>query len=228
MNLIHEICSQIMTTEIQIHFGETHFTATSEGVLFHPETGIMIISDCHFGKTTHFRKHALPIPEMAMQRDFDRLKSISDHHKPSKLIFLGDLFHSGSNREWEMLSEFLYTQIKLPRILVLGNHDILTLNAYENAGFELTESFTLGSISCTHEYKNLPINTKYAIAGHIHPGFKLKGKAKQLATLPCFYVGQNELIMPAFGSLTGLSVLDKKQKVDRVYCFTPDRIFEVL
>lgn len=217
----------LMNKEILIPFGETLFTAHSEGFLFHSESGSLIISDCHFGKTTHFRKHALPIPELAIQRDFLRLKAVADHMQPSRIIFLGDLFHSGSNREWDILSEFLYTHIKATVILVMGNHDILPHQIYREAGFELTDCYPLGEIACVHDKNEVPNKAAFTISGHIHPGYRLSGTGRQKLSLPCFYAGSNHMIMPAFGSLTGLSIIEKKDKKDRVFCYTPERIFEV-
>ena len=223
-----KFASIIMTNEILVPFGGSHFLLNSEGVLFHQETGQMIVSDCHFGKTTHFRKNALPVPEKAISIDFERLKAITEKLNPERICFLGDLFHSTMNREWEMLSEFLYTQINCRLTLVLGNHDILNSQAYEHAGFELTDTLMLGNICCIHDRQTNINENVFTISGHLHPGYRIKGLGRQQITLPCFYMGSKELIMPAFGSLTGLHVLDKREKTDRVFCFTPGNIFEVL
>jgi DNA ligase-associated metallophosphoesterase len=217
----------MMIAETNIKFGATEFIATSESVLYHHATGKLIISDCHFGKTTHFRRHALPIPESAIQKDLLRLESIANRLNPKEIIFLGDLFHSHENREWNILSEFLYTRIKCPLTLVLGNHDILNQKLYEKAGFVIKKQDTIGDIDLLHDISDSTAESIYSISGHLHPGFRIKGSGRQQILLPCFYMGANSLIMPAFGSLTGLAVMQKKQKSDRVFCFTSDRIFEV-
>jgi metallophosphoesterase superfamily enzyme len=46
---------------------------------------------------------------------------------------------------------------------------------------------------------------EFVISGHLHPGVMLKGTGKQRLLLPCFVVGSNRIILPAFGSLTGLA-----------------------
>jgi DNA ligase-associated metallophosphoesterase len=223
-----KFASITMTDEILVSFGGSHFLLSSEGVLFHQETGQMIVSDCHFGKTTHFRKNALPVPEKAIMSDFQSLKATTDRLKPERICFLGDLFHSTMNREWEMLSEFLYTHIKCKLTLVLGNHDILTSRAYENAGFELTDSYMIDHICCIHDRQTSINSQDFTISGHLHPGYRIKGLGRQQIALPCFYMSSNQLILPAFGSLTGLHLLEKNEKTDRVFCFTPGKIFEVL
>ena len=213
--------------EAGILFGGEEFTATSEGVLLHAETGHLFISDCHFGKTTHFRKNALPIPEQAMKKDFLRLEAIVNRLNPYRIVFLGDLFHSYENREWDMLSEFLYTRIKRPLTLVLGNHDILNKQAYAGAEITLLHEFILGEIRFVHEITTGQQQNQFMVCGHIHPGYRLKGIGRQQILLPCFYFGERHAILPAFGSLTGLCGIEKKTKTDRIYCFTPDKIFAV-
>lgn len=228
MNLLHEICGGMTSRESNLLFGEEQFTATAEGVLFHPVSGNLIVSDCHFGKTTHFRKHALPVPEQAIEKDFDRLEDIAGRLNPTGITFLGDLFHSFANREWDLLSEFLYTRISCKRTLILGNHDILSLKLYEDAGFYVKTDDFLGQICLIHDLSDKTTDSKYSISGHLHPGYRIKGNGRQQFSLPCFYVGEKDLIMPAFGSLTGLSILEKKQKTDRIFCFTSNSIFEVI
>jgi DNA ligase-associated metallophosphoesterase len=213
--------------ETSIIFGGESFTATSDGVLLHAASGNLFVSDCHFGKTTHFRKNALPIPEQAMKKDFMRLEDVVKRLNPNRIVFLGDLFHSRENREWDMLSEFLYTRINRPLTLVLGNHDILNKQAYERAGMTLAHEFILGKIHFVHEHANDKQHSAFVVSGHIHPGYHLKGAGKQQLLLPCFYFGKHHAIMPAFGSLTGLSEVEKIHKADKVYCFTPDKIFVV-
>lgn len=223
-----KFAGKLMTAETQISFGRTQFTATSDGVLFHQDSGKLIISDCHFGKTTHFRRNALPIPEQAMQKDFLRLEAVVNRLKPNSIIFLGDLFHSYENREWNILSEFLYTRIKSQLVLILGNHDILHQKSYEAAGFELKTHDTINDVCLVHDLADASNESKFNISGHLHPGYKIKGNGRQQILLPCFYVSSSSLIMPAFGSLTGLAIMEKKHKTDSIFCFTSNSIFEVI
>ena len=65
-----------------------------------------------------------------------------------------------------------------------------------------------------HENNKNTINQIYTISGHVHPGYRLKGKAKQSINLPCFYVGKKNLILPAFGELTGLYAIKKENQED--------------
>src|ERR671921_286637 len=46
-----------------------------------------------------------------------------------------------------------------------------------------------------------PVNSTdgYGLAGHVHPGLTLVGRGLQRETLPCFIIGRNAALLPAFG-----------------------------
>jgi len=66
----------------------------------------------------------------------------------------------------------------------------------------------------------------YNLAGHVHPGFRLSGKAKQALTLPCFYFGEDGGLLPAFGAFTGLSRIEPKVN-DQIYVIVDQSIVKV-
>jgi uncharacterized protein len=47
----------------------------------------------------------------------------------------------------------------------------------------------------------------YALAGHVHPGVLLGGRAHDRLRLPCFHFGPACGVLPAFGPFTGLHIL---------------------
>ena len=63
-------------------------------------------------------------------------------------------------------------------------------------------------------YHDLPKKQqeRYVLSGHIHPGVKIKGKARQIITLPCFYFGQTNAVLPAFGKFTGKATIKLKEQ----------------
>ncbi|MDR3711845.1 MAG: metallophosphoesterase [Puia sp.] len=44
----------------------------------------------------------------------------------------------------------------------------------------------------------------YVFSGHIHPGIRINGVAKQALQFPCFYFGGAHAILPAFSRFTGM------------------------
>ena len=43
----------------------------------------------------------------------------------------------------------------------------------------------------------------FNLAGHIHPGFKMRVGPGQIINEPCFYFGKKAGILPAYGNFTG-------------------------
>ena len=66
----------------------------------------------------------------------------------------------------------------------------------------------------------------YTIAGHIYPRVYLSGKGKQSLTLPCFYFGELQGIMPAFGSFTELANR-RPQKSDQMFLIAEGKVLKI-
>ncbi|HBK88044.1 MAG TPA: hypothetical protein DDZ56_05305 [Cytophagales bacterium] len=64
------------------------------------------------------------------------------------------------------------------------------------------------------------------MAGHLHPGARLEGRGRQGIVLPCFWLSPNQLILPAFGSFTGLATI-RPGAQDRVWIIVERQIMEV-
>jgi metallophosphoesterase superfamily enzyme len=67
---------------------------------------------------------------------------------------------------------------------------------------------------------------QYNLAGHIHPGVALHGRGRQALTLPCFYFGQQQALLPAFGVFTGLARI-KPLKNDKIFVIVENKILPV-
>jgi metallophosphoesterase superfamily enzyme len=64
------------------------------------------------------------------------------------------------------------------------------------------------------------------MAGHIHPGFSLKEKSGSVLRSPCFQVGKNRIILPAFGTFTGIQKV-KPESEDRIFMTNGQEVIEV-
>lgn len=186
----------------------------------------LLIADLHFGKINHFRKAGIPVPVKANERNTETLIDLINQHRPQRVIFLGDLFHSHYNEEWEVVGQITNHFKNVSFELVIGNHDILSENQYQRHRFKLHEQLKIGNLLLTHEeLEEVPINF-YNLSGHIHPGVRLHGKGRQSLRLPCFYFGERKGLLPAFGSFTGLASI-KPKKGDRVYAIVGEGILLV-
>lgn len=171
--------------------------------LFWREQKTLVVSDVHFGKSGHFRKHGIAVPESVNESNISRLDEIVQKTQPSRLIFLGDLFHSESNNEIEQFKEWRQIYASMEMILTIGNHDLLTSFEYEKMGLNCVNQFEAPPFTFLHDENDSPGSDTYCISGHIHPSIKLKGKGRQQLYMPCFYFGETAALLPAFGSFTG-------------------------
>jgi len=72
----------------------------------------LIVADVHLGKVGHFRKAGIAVPRDMEQNDLAVLSDLVDEYKPKTIIFLGDLFHSDKNADWDW---FVLWRRQLPR-----------------------------------------------------------------------------------------------------------------
>lgn len=179
--------------------------------LFWEEQSLLVIGDLHFGKILHFRKSGVGLPEKAIVENLNNLKSIINYFEPKQVLFLGDLFHSKYNKEWEVFCKLIGEFNQVEFTLLIGNHDTLSMEKYNQANLKVVhESLVVSPFIFTHE----PVENKteyYQISGHIHPGIKLSGKGVGSITIPCFYFKKKQAIMPAFGYFTGLHRVKPKK-----------------
>ena len=189
----------------------------------------LIVADVHMGKVGHFRKAGIAVPRDMEQDDLAVLSDLIDEHKPKKIIFLGDLFHSDLNTDWDWFVLWRKHFPKLELILIRGNHDIIHDRYYIDLNVALHDELLVGPFLMLHHPQNdeaLDKAAGYVLCGHIHPGVSLSGKARQHITLPCFAFGSRQAILPSFGKFTG-RVAICSQKTDRIFAVAPNKVIAI-
>ena len=200
-------------------------TLLPEKAIYWPIQRLLLIADVHLGKVEHFRKAGIAVPAEAGEANYHVLQELILEHSPERVIFLGDLFHSSYNYDWELFNDFLESHNHISFELIRGNHDILHRSQYDRTDMTVhQERITIGSFILTHD----PVEHEdyYNLCGHIHPCYKMRGKSRQYLRLPCFYFGQRGGILPAIGSFTGMHPVTT-QDGDRVYVVVDDQIIQV-
>jgi uncharacterized protein len=189
----------------------------------------LIVADVHLGKVGHFRKAGIAVPRDMEQDDLAVLSDLISEYQPDKIIFLGDLFHSDMNADWEWFVLWRKHFPMLELILIKGNHDIIHDKYYLELDVKLHKSLQLGPFMMLHHpldsIQLLMIN-HYVLCGHIHPGVSLSGRARQHITLPCFAFGEKQAILPSFGRFTGRIAL-RSEKTDRIFAVVENKIMAI-
>jgi len=196
-----------MTLDLQIRNQE--FILHPHGGIFWAAKSMLFISDVHLGKIGHFRKFGAAVPRKAVHKNFMLLDEIVKHFQPFQICFLGDLFHSSLNKEWQLFENWVAKTPAEP-ILVSGNHDIIAPEKFESLNIEIFQELEIDGFLLTHHPKEQ--DKYFNFCGHIHPALRLHGFGRQRLKLPCFFKKKNQLILPAFGQFTGTHVVDPRQE----------------
>lgn len=86
--------------------------------------------------------------------------------------------------------------------MIRGNHDKRAGDPPLGLGIDVvSEPLLMGPFALQHEPHTHP--DYHVLAGHVHPVYRLRGKARQSLRLPCFQIGRRVSLMPAFGAFTG-------------------------
>lgn len=199
-------------------------------VVFWEEQSALILSDLHFGKTGHFRKAGIAVPQSVYKEDIQRLFSLIQFFNPRQLIVAGDLFHSHANKELELFRKWRQDHPSLVIKLVKGNHDILKQTWYDETNIETYHcELLIDNFLFTHDVSDCDISQKegqYLFSGHIHPGVSLHGIGKQSLRFPCFYFTDKYCVLPAFSRFTGTYQVHPKND-DKVFAIVEDRILDI-
>lgn len=216
----------VQFTELEVEMAGERFTLLPQRACWLPTHNTLVVADFHLGKVNHFRKAGIPVPPAASDRNTEALIHLLQQWKPARCIFLGDLFHSHYNEEWEVMGQLTDHFTNCCFELVPGNHDILSRVQYERHRITVhPEMLGLGNLLLTHHPLEQPAG-RYNLAGHVHPGITLRGKGRQSLTLPCFYFGKSGGLLPAFGAFTGLARI-RPEPESRVFVVVDGRIMDV-
>jgi uncharacterized protein len=179
------------------------FHLLPQKAVFWKNTRTLLIGDLHLGKITHFRKEGIAVPSAAYENNFTRLDEMVDTLKAERIIFLGDLFHSRYNKEWERFSEWRNKLRSIEMNIVIGNHDILPRELMEQSNLLIHDYLHEGEFLFTHHPGRQTDGSTFTFCGHIHPVYCLSSSARQHIKLSCFVHDKNEMILPSFGIFTG-------------------------
>jgi DNA ligase-associated metallophosphoesterase len=213
-------------------FRDKRFWLSPERVIFWEDERSLILSDSHFGKTGHFRKSGVPVPQNIFLEDLQRLFNLLQFYKPAQLIVVGDLFHSRSNKEHLLFEKWRndFTQLEIK--LVKGNHDILQSDWYKQTRINVfaDEPLRINDIAFTHAFTDIekfPVHADaYFFTGHLHPGISIRGRSRQSLSFPCFYFNEQFAVLPAFSKFSGLALIHK-QKTDNVFAIINNELIEI-
>ena len=203
MNAIHHIINK------------NTFWLSPHRCLFWEEEKTLILSDLHLGKTGHFRKNGIAVPQDIYKEDLQCLLALVSFYKPTRVIVVGDMFHSKENKELDLFFKWRKDINHVHIDLVKGNHDILDEDWYIKTGIDINTELQVNGFNFIHDINDVEPSSfqdKYYFSGHFHPSVIIKGAGKQSIRLPCFYFKTQYAILPAFSKFSGFASIEPSKK----------------
>ncbi|MEM0924778.1 MAG: ligase-associated DNA damage response endonuclease PdeM [Planctomycetota bacterium] len=198
------------------------------GALFHPDTASVLVADLHLGKDATFRKNGLAVPSGTNEATLQQLSQILESTEASRLVLLGDLIHDRSSLDSSVVdafAEFCRIHADVEITLIRGNHDRISRFPNRWRLGERSAGTLLGRIELHHEPVE-PTEGSLAVAGHLHPSYRVRSRQESLGRMPCYWLHRGCLVLPALGRFTGTHTV-KPRRNDRVWVDAKGSIIEI-
>lgn len=193
-----------------------------------PQSHTLLIADAHIGKATSFRALGVPVPGGTTSETLAGIATLVARHEVRRIVFLGDFLHSARAHAAATLAAVGRWRAQLGAlqlVLVRGNHDDRAGDPPAELGFEVVdEPLREGGLALCHHPR--PVDGAFVIAGHLHPCVSVHGRARERLRLPCFHGFDRMLVLPAFGSFTGMHPV-RRTSGDRVFAVAGDAVREL-
>ncbi len=183
-----------------------------------PASHTLLVADLHFGKAVTFRRMGVPVPRGTTSQTLGVLSELLALTGAARIVFLGDFLHgpkAHAPSTLGALARWRERHAAIDLVLVRGNHDDRAGDP--PPGLRVTvvdEPLVEGGLALCHH--PLPRAEGHVVAGHLHPCIGLGGRAHDRLRLPCFWLGAQVTVLPAFGSFTGMHPIAALPG-DRVY-----------
>ena len=193
---------QQILKELVLQRSGTSLVLLPSKLVWWPDQKTLLMADSHFGKASTFRKAGLAVPSGTTSKMLAVLTQHVQSLGAETLIVLGDFLHSSvpAQDDFEVeLHQWRRNNSPLKLVLVRGNHDRRTRSFYHQLQIEVpdTLSIQVGPFDLHHAPDDA-VSKRFSLSGHLHPAIYL-----ERLKLPCFWIRENQLILPAFGEFTG-------------------------
>ena len=185
---------------VPLSFAGQDFLAHTEGALYWPAEGALLVADLHLEKSSWFARIGQFLPPYDSLATLEGLERLVAATGATRLYCLGDSFHDrfGCDRLPSAARDLLTAlTARLDWIWITGNHDA---GFIDHCGGRIIEEVEVKGLILRHEAeRNDP---RPEMSGHFHPKLRLNMRGRNVSRR-CFVASPTKLILPAFGSLTG-------------------------
>jgi DNA ligase-associated metallophosphoesterase len=209
---------------LTVQVGGQPLVLLAERAAFLPGSAMLLVADAHFGKAQAFRRQGVPVPAGTTARNLDTLSQLLSRTGARTLVFLGDLLHARQSHAAALAQAFRGWRSQhagVAMTLVRGNHDDRAGDPPGDWGIDVVdEPLVAGAFALRHH--PVPQPGHYVLAGHLHPAAWI-GHGPDRLRLPCFHLGSQVGVLPAFGGFTGMHPV-RPQPGERVFVVADDAV----
>jgi DNA ligase-associated metallophosphoesterase len=205
----------------------------AQRAIWWPAERTLFVADVHLGKAEAFQTLGVAVPSGPTGATLERLGALVDGWSARRLVVLGDLLHAPAAQARatvDALRAWRHPRATLECVLVRGNHDDRAGDPPADLGIAVVDAPTpLGPYLLCHAPDSDADSTLaagYRLAGHQHPAVRLSGRAGDRVRVPCFRIGPNQAVLPAFGAFTGSATVSRCGS-DRLFAIAGDRVLPV-
>ncbi len=192
---------------LEIQIGPHAFQLLGDKGLHWLQERALFVADTHFGKEATFRHHGIPVPIGSTQGTLIAITKMLAHTQATRLLILGDMFHAKSSLSEDVvrdLTSFFTRHREVTFTLIRGNHDARLGQLPSAWPLELSNPVAwMDRIALGHHPLALPLNADVYLCGHLHPAIEVGSRRDRLGKLPCFWLHDGCLVLPALGMFTG-------------------------
>ncbi|MDP0500660.1 MAG: ligase-associated DNA damage response endonuclease PdeM [Verrucomicrobiota bacterium JB022] len=181
---------------------EHTFDLLPERAVFWREERALLVADLHWGKDAAFRAAGVALPEGLLGEELQRLSRLVEAHDAREILILGDLIHARASLHPSVIEAVAAwrTELTLPITLIEGNHDRHAPQLPPAWQIErMPPPLVRGPFHLAHYPE--PVPGAFVWAGHVHPTVNV-GRRRESLRLPCFAIGSEVGVLPAFSAFT--------------------------
>jgi len=189
-------------SELPLELFDERVVLRGDRSLYWPRRRWLIVADVHVGKVHSLRRDGVALPDAVFEDDLRRLGAAVRTSGAERLVILGDLVHDAHGLTPAVIDRVgaWRAMLDVELVLVPGNHD-RRVDELPPAWRVLQDDDVMVDGPFRFSHDRSP-GTEFNWHGHVHPSASLRGWRDHVR-LPCFVVGRNTGILPAFSALTG-------------------------
>lgn len=196
-------------SDVTVRIASEDFVLMAERTTLWRDRRTLLVADLHLGKAETFQSRGLPLPGAAVLREqLARLHRAVRRSEATRVLILGDLMHAPAGLTDLLVDEVGHALAALDAdvLLVSGNHDRRLGQVADRWPINLCgEELREGPFCFVHD--PTPRRGVHTWGGHVHPAVAFGGRADRVK-LPCFVVGQERSILPAFSRFAAGGVIE--------------------